>query len=74
MKLGNLHDSPEARAEGIACQRLSLALLSPDRAIRAGTAATVVVTVVDTLEDQLHRRSFHALGYQAQTSDAYPIT
>jgi hypothetical protein len=31
MKLGSLHDVPEACAEGVARQQLSLALLSPDR-------------------------------------------
>jgi hypothetical protein len=74
MKLGSLYDDPEARAEGITRQQLSLALFSPDWAIRAHVAATLAVTVVDTLEDQLYRRSFDGLGYQAQISDAHPVT
>jgi hypothetical protein len=65
MKLGSLHDDPEAPAEGIAGQQLSLALLPLVWAIRPDTAATEVVAIVDTLEDQLHAQLFEALGYQA---------
>ena len=57
------------RAEGVARQQRSLALLSLVWAIRPE-----VVAIVDTLEDQLYRKLFDALGYQAQRSDAHPLT
>jgi hypothetical protein len=74
MKLGSLHDAPEARADGVARQRLSLVLPSLVWAIGPDTAATEVVAIVDTLEDQLYAQLFEVLGYQAQTSDAHPVT
>jgi hypothetical protein len=74
MKLGSPHDDPEARADGVARQRLSLAPLSLVWAIGPDTAATEVVAIVDTLEDQLYAQLFEVLGYQAQTSDAHSVT
>jgi hypothetical protein len=67
MKPGSQHDGLEARAKSVVRQQLSLALPFPDRIIRAVTAATAAVTVVDTLKDHLYRR------YETRTSDAHPV-
>jgi hypothetical protein len=74
MKLGSPYDDPEAPAKRIARQQRSGALLSLVGAIRADTAAIEIVAIIDALEDQLYPGSFGTLHYQAQVSDAHPVT